>query len=78
VVYEVIIANAYSANGFRLRQALVVAAERSVRMQLRAMAEGGQPMDPATYAARPLRQRGLEYVAMLVMRLALLVTGKRY
>jgi cardiolipin synthase len=42
------------------------------------MEEGGQAMDPAVYAARPLRQRGLEYVAMLVMRLALLVTGKRY
>jgi cardiolipin synthase len=45
---------------------------------LRAMEEGGQAMDPAVYAARPLRQRGLEYVAMLVMRLALLVTGKHY
>ena len=161
--HEIIIANAYFVPGFRLRQALVAAAERGVRVQLllqgkyeyfmqyyaarpvygvllgagveiheyapsflhakvavvdgswatvgssnldplslllareanvvvedvaftatlrerllRAMAEGGQPMDPATYAARPLRQRGLEYVAMLVMRLALLVTGKRY
>ena len=27
---------------------------------------------------RPLRQRALEYLAMLVMRLALLVTGKQY
>ncbi|BDT67090.1 cardiolipin synthase B [Comamonadaceae bacterium OS-1] len=161
--HEIIIANAYFVPGFRLRQALVAAAERGVRVQLllqgkyeyfmqfyaarpvygvllgagveiheyapsflhakvavvdgqwatvgssnldplslllareanvvvgdaafaaalrerllQAMAEGGQLMDPATYAARPLRQRGLEYVAMLVMRLALLVTGKRY
>ena len=161
--HEIIIANAYFVPGFRLRQALVAAAERGVRVQLllqgkyeyfmqyyaarpvygvllgagveiheyapsflhakvavvdghwatvgssnldplslllareanvvvddaafattlrerllQAMEEGGQMMDPATYAARPLRQRGLEYVAMLVMRLALLVTGKRY
>ncbi len=161
--HEIIIANAYFVPGFRLRQALVAAAERGVRVQLllqgryeyfmqyyaarpvygvllgagveiheyaasflhakvavvdghwatvgssnldplslllareanvvvedpafatalrarllQAMEEGGKLMDPAVYAARPLRQRGLEYVAMLVMRLALLVTGKRY
>ncbi|WP_367849727.1 cardiolipin synthase ClsB [Rhodoferax sp. WC2427] len=161
--HEIIIANAYFVPGFRLRQALVAAAERGVRVQLllqgkyeyfmqfyaarpvygvllgagveiheyapsflhakvavvdghwatvgssnldplslllareanvvvedtaftaalrerllQAMAEGGQMMDPATYASRPLRQRALEYLAMLVMRLALLVTGKRY
>ncbi|MBC7682340.1 MAG: cardiolipin synthase ClsB [Ferruginibacter sp.] len=161
--HEIIIANAYFVPGFRLRQALVAAAERGVRVQLllqgkyeyfmqyyaarpvygvllaagveiheyapsflhakvavvdghwatvgssnldplslllareanvvvddaafaatlrerllKEMQEGGQVMNPATYARRPLRQRGLEYVAMLVMRLALLVSGKRY
>ena len=161
--HEIIIANAYFVPGFRLRQALVAAAERGVRVQLLlqgkyeyfmqyyaarpvygvllgagveiheyapsflhakvavvdgrwatvgssnldplslllareanvvvedvafaatlrerllgGMEEGGQAMDPTAYARRSLRQRGLEYVAMLVMRLALLVTGKRY
>ena len=161
--HEIIIANAYFVPGFRLRQALVAAAERGVRVQLllqgryeyfmqyyaarpvygvllgagveiheyapsflhakvavvdghwatvgssnldplslllareanvvvddaafaavlrerllQAIQAGGQTMDPAVYARRPLRQRGREYVAMLVMRLALLVTGKRY
>ena len=161
--HEIIIANAYFVPGFRLRQALVAAAERGVRVQLllqgryeyfmqyyaarpvygvllgagveiheyapsflhakvavvdghwatvgssnldplslllareanvvvddgafatvlrqrllQAMELGGRVMDPAAYARRPLRQRGLEYVAMLVMRLALLITGKRY
>lgn len=161
--HEIIIANAYFVPGFRLRQALVAAAERGVRVQLllqgkyeyfmqyyaarpvygvllgagveiheyapsflhakvavvdghwatvgssnldplslllareanvmvedaafaailrerllTEMQEGGKAMNPATYARRPLRQRGLEYLAMLVMRLALLVSGKRY
>ena len=160
---EIIIANAYFVPGFRLRQALVHAAERGVRVQLllqgryeyfmqyyaarpvygvllgagvdifeyapsflhakvavidghwatvgssnldplslllareanvvvddrrfaaalrerllKAMADEGERMDPSQYASRPLRQRALEYLAMLVMRLALLVTGKQY
>jgi cardiolipin synthase len=45
---------------------------------LQAIQDEGRRMDPALYARRPLRQRGLEYVAMLLMRLALLVTGRRY
>ncbi|WP_394792472.1 cardiolipin synthase ClsB [Rhodoferax sp.] len=161
--HEIIIANAYFVPGFRLRQALVQAAERGVKVQLllqgryeyfmqyyaarpiygvllgagveiseyapsflhakvavidghwatvgssnldplslllareanvvvddldftaalrdrlrQAIELEGQAMDPAQYASRPLRQRALEYVAMLVMRLALLVSGKRY
>ncbi len=161
--HEIIIANAYFVPGFRLRQALVQAAERGVRVQLllqgkyeyfmqyyaarpvygvllgagveiyeyapsflhakvavvdghwatvgssnldplslllareanvvaddlvfasrlrdrllQAIQDEGQRMDPTLYARRPLRQRGLEYIAMLVMRLALWVTGKRY
>lgn len=50
-----------------------------LRTRLRAaMAFAGPAMEAASYARRPLRQRFLEYVAMLVMRLALLVSGKRY
>lgn len=53
------------------------AAELRSRL-LRAMQLAGPAVDAAHYARRPLRQRGMEYVAMLVMRLALLVTGNRY
>ncbi len=50
-----------------------------LRNRLRqAMEEGGQAVDPAAYANRPLRQRAREYLAMLVLRLALRITGKRY
>ncbi len=38
----------------------------------------GQRMEPARYGQRPLQQRCKEYLAMLVVRMALLVTGKRY
>ncbi len=160
---EIIIANAYFVPGFKLRRALVLAAERGVRVQLLlqgkyeyfmqyhasrpiygallgagvqifeyapsflhakvavidahwatvgssnldplslllareanvvvddagfaaalrerlcgAMALAGPAVDAVEYERRPLRQRGLEYLAMLVLRLALLVTGKRY
>jgi cardiolipin synthase len=44
----------------------------------RAIEQEGRPMDPAQYASRPWRQRAMEYVAMLVMRLLLRVSGKRY
>ena len=65
------------------REANVVVDDKAFAATLRerlllAMAEDGTQMDPAQYASRSLRQRGLEYLAMLVMRLALLVTGKRY
>ena len=43
-----------------------------------AMEIAGPAMEADSYARRPLRQRLQEYVAMLVMRLALLVSGKRY
>ena len=43
-----------------------------------AMQIAGPAMEADSYARRPLRQRFQEYVAMLVMRLALLVSGKRY
>lgn len=45
---------------------------------LRAIREEGQRMEPAHHGRRPWWQRGKEHLAMLVMRLALLVTGKRY
>jgi cardiolipin synthase len=45
---------------------------------LSAMQSAGTAMEADSYARRPLRQRFQEYVAMLVMRLALLVSGKRY
>jgi cardiolipin synthase len=48
------------------------------RRLLHAIRTAGEPLDAAQYAQRPLRQRALEYIAMLVMRLGLLVSGKRY
>ena len=65
------------------REANVVVSDSSFAASLhgrlhRAMEEEGRPMDPAQYASRPLRQRAMEYVAMLVMRLMLRVSGKRY
>ncbi len=38
----------------------------------------GDATDPVAYAARPWRQRVLERLALVTMRLALLVQGKRY
>lgn len=43
-----------------------------------AMAHEGQAMDAAEFAARPLRQRFLENIALAVMRLLLAIQGKRY
>ena len=65
------------------REANVVVDDTRFAGELRArlcdaMGMAGQAVDAARYARRPLRQRGLEYLAMLVMRLALLVTRKRY
>lgn len=45
---------------------------------LRAIAHHGQPMDPVRYGERPLRQRALERLALFVMRMALLIQGKKY
>ncbi|APW37195.1 cardiolipin synthase B [Rhodoferax koreense] len=65
------------------REANVVVDDAGFATELRdrllgAMQLAGPAVDPATYARRPLRQRGMEYLAMLVMRLALLVTRNRY
>jgi cardiolipin synthase len=52
---------------------------QALRMRLlRAMATAGQLMDAAEYAHRPLRERAKEWLALVVMRLALLVHGKEY
>ena len=45
---------------------------------LRAIEHEGQRMDPDEYARRPLRQRFMEYVAMMLMRLALFFHGGKY
>jgi cardiolipin synthase len=45
---------------------------------LRAMTTAGQLMDARAYADRPLRERLKEWLALVVMRLALLVHGKEY
>jgi len=65
------------------REANVVVDDAAFAEELRSRLSGamdlaGPAVDAAQYARRPLRQRFLEYVAMLLMRLALLVTGKRY
>lgn len=43
-----------------------------------AMAKGGIQVDPATYANRPWRQRLLDNVAFVSMRMLLFLSGKRY
>jgi len=45
---------------------------------LRAMAEEGSVVNPADYLSRPLRHRVLERVALAIMRLGLIVQGKKY
>lgn len=45
---------------------------------LQAIERHGKEMDPAQYARRPLRERVLERLALGVMRLALMVQGKKY
>ncbi|AMO22168.1 cardiolipin synthase ClsB [Ramlibacter solisilvae] len=53
-------------------------AEQLRQRLLRAIAEEGRQMSPEEYLSRPLRERILERVALGVMRLALMVQGKRY
>ncbi len=43
-----------------------------------AMVKGGIQVDPATYANRPWRQRLLDNVAFVSMRMLLFLSGKRY
>ena len=52
---------------------------RDLRARLiHAMEHEGQRVDPATYANRPWRQRGLDRIAFGLMRLALFLSGNRY
>lgn len=45
---------------------------------VRAMKNGGRPLDPHEYAVRPWRERVLDRIAFAIMRAALWVTGNRY
>lgn len=65
------------------REANLVVEDAAFARQLRteleaAMAHGGVRVDPLAYANRPWRQRLLDRIAFGLMRLALLLTGKRY
>jgi cardiolipin synthase len=65
------------------REANLVVEDAAFARQLRseleaAMAHGGVRVDPQAYANRPWRQRLLDRIAFGLMRLALLLTGKRY
>ena len=65
------------------REANVVIEEARFAQNLRlrlvqAMDNAGQVIDPARYALRPLRKRGLDWVAFGIMRAALWVAGKNY
>jgi cardiolipin synthase A/B len=65
------------------REANVVVNDEVFASQLRqrllqAIAEEGHAMSPAEYSSRPLRERMMEWVALGLMRLALIVQGKKY
>lgn len=65
------------------REANVVIEEARFAQNLRqhlvqAMDNAGQLIDPARYALRPWRKRGLDWVAFGIMRAALWVAGKNY
>ena len=65
------------------REANVMVRDAGFARQLRArlmaaIASGGGPLDPQTYAHRPWHQRVLDRVAAALMRAALWITGKHY
>jgi len=65
------------------REANVVVDDKAFAEELRgrlveAMAQGGRAMNPDEFRNRPLRQRFMEGVALGLMRLALMVQGKKY
>lgn len=65
------------------REANVVIEDAAFAQDLRArlehaMLHGGRVLDPARYALRSWRERALDRVAFVLMRLALWVTGNRY
>ena len=65
------------------REANVVVEDKQFATRLRerllqAIAHQGEFMDPARYARRPWGQRLLERIALGIMRLALMIQGKKY
>jgi cardiolipin synthase A/B len=65
------------------REANVVVEDVAFAVQLRdclvkTIAQAGRVMNPDEYSHRPLRQRFMENVALGLMRLALMVQGKKY
>jgi len=65
------------------REANVVVEDEAFATRLRArllhaIEHQGQAMDPARYAARPRGERLLEWIALGVMRVALMIQGKTY
>ncbi|NNU41908.1 cardiolipin synthase ClsB [Ramlibacter montanisoli] len=65
------------------REANVVVDDQRFARRLRerllhAMVHEGKPMDPAAYDSRSPRQRVLERLALVVMRLLLIIQGKKY
>ena len=53
-------------------------AQRLQRQLESAIAGSSDPLDPQTYAARPLRLRVLDQLAFAVMQVVLFLTGRRY
>jgi hypothetical protein len=65
------------------REANVVVEDAAFAAQLRdclarTIAQAGRVMNPDEYSNRPLRQRFMENVALGLMRLALMIQGKKY
>jgi cardiolipin synthase len=65
------------------REANVVVQDPVFASQLRhsllqAMEQHGQRLDGVAHAQRPLRQRALDWLAYGLMRLTLVLTGRRY
>ncbi|MBG9388143.1 cardiolipin synthase ClsB [Caenimonas aquaedulcis] len=64
------------------REANVIVEDAAFAAQLRgklvAAMQAGRAMDPAAFENRPMRQRVMERIALLAMRLALAVQGKNY
>jgi cardiolipin synthase A/B len=65
------------------REANVVVEDVAFAVQLRdclvkTIAQAGRVMNPDEYSQRPLRQRFMENVALALMRLALMIQGKKY
>jgi cardiolipin synthase len=65
------------------REANVVVDDRRFAARLRerlvhAMEHEGQRMDPAAYERRSLGERALERLALIIMRLLLVIQGKKY